>query len=231
VNNTSVCLHFQLWSLASLSASPSLLPNPDPNSGAPWASHPFGRKLFQSLIQHYLQLGDVQTMAMLCCAFTPRSFNQPVHKKPCLIPENVFYTPGGSPYHTIHPGDTMDGYTLGALLKSNRSNSWSDYLDDCDSSYSHPLTQDPKDIERERHESNLRLLDPNQTLQYDEFKRAYAEILYQWNLLEARSQILKYISTPPESHRGIGRQLVQYLLSLFLFQTDFYKCRKIVLDF
>lgn len=195
----------QLWSLASLSASPTLKPSIDPNSGVPWASHPFGRKMIQSLIHHYLQLGDVQTVAMLCCTFSLHSNTQPVVKKQCSIPDTVTYTPGGSPYHTIHPGDTLlEGLNFGALLKSNRSNSWSDCSDNnYDNRHFSSIAQDPKDVERERHENNSRLLDPKQTLQYDEFKRTYAKILYQWGLLEARSQILKYISVAPEHHRGI----------------------------
>ena len=38
--------------------------------------------------------------------------------------------PGESPYHTIHPGDTThDGWNM-IGLKQNRSNSWSESLDD-----------------------------------------------------------------------------------------------------
>ena len=38
-----------MWSLAALVTSSVLKPNPDPDKGAPWAVHPFGRKLFNSL--------------------------------------------------------------------------------------------------------------------------------------------------------------------------------------
>lgn len=41
-----------------------------------------------------------------------------------------FLQPGGSPYHTIHPADTsLEGWNFPAP-KHNRSNSWSDSLDD-----------------------------------------------------------------------------------------------------
>ena len=46
---------------------------------------------------------------------------------------NIFASdvqPGESPYHTIHPGDTsLDGWNVTGL-KQNRSNSWSESLDD-----------------------------------------------------------------------------------------------------
>lgn len=39
--------------------------------------------------------------------------------------------PGESPYHTIHPGDTiLDSWNALSGLKQIRSNSWSDSLDD-----------------------------------------------------------------------------------------------------
>lgn len=38
--------------------------------------------------------------------------------------------PGGSPYHTVHPADTsLEGWNF-HMLKQNRSNSWSDSLDE-----------------------------------------------------------------------------------------------------
>jgi len=48
------------------------------------------------------------------------------------------------------------------------------------------------------------MLDLNQMLQFDEFKKAYAEILYRWELLNTRAEILKYVSTPSQPHKGLG---------------------------
>ncbi|XP_039619537.1 GATOR complex protein WDR59-like [Polypterus senegalus] len=47
------------------------------------------------------------------------------------------------------------------------------------------------------------LLDPSNTLQYDEFKKCYGEILYRWGLREKRAEVLKFIACPPEPHKGI----------------------------
>lgn len=50
-----------------------------------------------------------------------------------------------------------------------------------------------------------RLLDPANTLQFDDFKKCYGEILYRWGLREKRADVLKFASCPPEPHKGIGR--------------------------
>lgn len=49
-----------------------------------------------------------------------------------------------------------------------------------------------------------RLLDPANTLQYDDFKKCYGEILHRWGLKEKRAEVLKFVSCPPEPHKGIG---------------------------
>lgn len=52
--------------------------------------------------------------------------------------------------------------------------------------------------------SVCRLLDPANTLQFDDFKKCYGEILYRWGLREKRADVLKFASCPPEPHKGIG---------------------------
>ncbi|MEQ2217345.1 hypothetical protein XENOCAPTIV_006260 [Xenoophorus captivus] len=48
-----------------------------------------------------------------------------------------------------------------------------------------------------------RLLDPANTLQFDDFKKCYGEILYRWGLRDKRANVLKFTSSPPEPHKGI----------------------------
>lgn len=50
----------------------------------------------------------------------------------------------------------------------------------------------------------FRLLDPANTQQFDDFKKCYGEILYRWGLREKRAEVLKFVSCPPEPHKGIG---------------------------
>ena len=55
----------------------------------------------------------------------------------------------------------------------------------------------------------------NTIAQYDQYKCCYADILYRMGLLNQRAQILKYVSTPPEPHKGIGMSFYRpYTLKL-----------------
>lgn len=47
------------------------------------------------------------------------------------------------------------------------------------------------------------LLGDSQRHLYDCYKRAYAEMLYRWNLLLPRAKILKYISVPADAYRDV----------------------------
>ncbi|XP_064109402.1 GATOR2 complex protein WDR59-like isoform X6 [Macrobrachium nipponense] len=60
-----------------------------------------------------------------------------------------------------------------------------------------------------RHNS---LLDAGRSHQYNEMRRAYADILYRWGLLEQRAMVLKYLQTSPTVHKGVE------------FQTDCVHC-------
>ncbi|KAG9474820.1 hypothetical protein GDO78_003339 [Eleutherodactylus coqui] len=59
----------QVWALAAAANDLCLTPKSDPDSETPWARHPFGRQLLESLLAHYCHLHDVQTLAMLCSVF------------------------------------------------------------------------------------------------------------------------------------------------------------------
>uniref|UniRef100_A0A1B6LD05 RWD domain-containing protein n=1 Tax=Graphocephala atropunctata TaxID=36148 RepID=A0A1B6LD05_9HEMI len=185
----------QAWSLAAMAtSSPSA--SADLDDDFPWQSHPFSKGLLQSIILHFAKQSDIQMAAMLTCAFSSRleSLLGPKHRQF----KATTNSPGGSPYHTIHQVDTsLHGWNF-SVLKQNRSNSWSESLDDCRLSnniveHFSVHTEIDRSIE----------MDESHTQVYDEYKRAYAEILHRWNLLDARAQVLKYMSTMPEPHRGI----------------------------
>lgn len=187
----------QAWTLAALAASPHTQSPVDLDEDFPWAVHPFAKEMVQSLIAHYAQQRDIQMAAMLCCAFGSRTENQDGYKAKQLS-KSANISPGGSPYHTIHQVDTsLEGWNF-SILKQNRSNSWSESLDDCRLS-ANIVEHFPIDADADR----CIKLDESNVWLYDEYKRAYAEILHRWNLLDARAQVLKYMSTPPEPHRGI----------------------------
>ncbi|KAK7790146.1 hypothetical protein R5R35_009355 [Gryllus longicercus] len=196
----------QAWTLAALVATPGsqLLPS-EQDEDTPWPSHPFGKNLVEALIAHYAKQSDIQMAAMLCCTFGCRTENQESFKNKNLS-KSVNVSPGGSPYHTIHQVDTsLEGWNY-PMLKQNRSNSWSDSLDDFkfNSIVEHREFSDSSDREKPMKNSGpCKMLDEKNTFLYDSYKKAYAEILYRWNLLDARAQVLKYLSSAPETHRGV----------------------------
>lgn len=54
---------------------------------------------------------------------------------------------------------------------------------------------------------SYRLLDRNNQQEYDAFKQAYANVLDRWNLVNQKTQILKYIHKPTTPHSGLSKSL------------------------
>ncbi|KAJ9579708.1 hypothetical protein L9F63_004634, partial [Diploptera punctata] len=199
----------QAWTLAALAATPSSQPALDQEDDIPWPYHPFGKAMVETLISYYAKQSDIQMAAMLCCTFGCRTENQDTYKCRQLSKSvNVsrlatgkwWLKPGSSPYHTIHQVDTsLEGWNY-PMLKQNRSNSWSDSLDDL--KFATTIVEH-REINDNDSDKSLKILDDKNTLLYDIYKKAYAEVLHRWNLLDARAQVLKYMSTPGEPHRGV----------------------------
>ncbi|XP_070574732.1 GATOR2 complex protein WDR59-like [Ptychodera flava] len=200
----------QVWSLAALATNKALLPSKDPDVSSPWAVHPFGRKLLSAIIEKYSALHDVQTLAMLCCAFSqpPKSgdlygdssSNMGRSSSQGSIPNNSSFTTLPNFYPDSFYTSAND-WSIGSGGGIPQSVSWSTESPDDYRFSTHSL--DPRELEREMHEERTHLLNPNLTLQYDEFKKAYAKVLYKWDLKEARADILKYVSAPEPEHAGI----------------------------
>ncbi|XP_021927704.1 GATOR complex protein WDR59-like isoform X3 [Zootermopsis nevadensis] len=189
----------QAWTLAALAATPSTKPIPDQDDDIPWPHHPFGKAMVESLIAYYAKQSDIQMAAMLCCTFGCRSENQDTLKNKQLS-KSVNVSPGGSPYHTIHQVDlSLEGWNY-PMLKQNRSNSWSDSLDDF--KFISTIVEHAEVYDSES-EKSVKILEEKNSHLYDTYKKAYSEILHRWNLLDARAQVLKYMTTPPEIHRGV----------------------------
>lgn len=90
-------------------------------------------------------------------------------------------------------------------MKQNRSNSWSESLDD--------LKTIPDAIGDNGR--NNRLLDEKNILLYDNYKKTYAEVLHRWQLLDARAQVLKHVSsTHFDTHKDVE------------FQSECHLCKK-----
>ncbi|KAK1120006.1 hypothetical protein K0M31_012736 [Melipona bicolor] len=224
----------QAWCLAALVISQPVLNIgqncQSPEIDAPWPLHPFGQNLIHSLIQHYANQSDIQMAGMLSCAFSYRSENPDVAQTRLnsksinvsrLSTGKWWLKPGGSPYHTIHLADTtLEGWNF-QNLKQHRSNSWSDSLDDL------KLTQDTSGDSMK----NIRLLDEKYTTLYDGYKKAYAEVLHRWRLLDARAQVLKHVSTTPlDTHKGVEFQSECQLCGKVSRGPQCINCKRLALE-
>ncbi|KAK5646426.1 hypothetical protein RI129_004890 [Pyrocoelia pectoralis] len=175
----------QAWTLAGLITKTQQVDQDD------MLQHPFGSQLIQSLISHYANNSDVQTAAMLSCVFG-KGQEEKFRRKSFL--KYFPMLPGGSPYHTIPPADVVaDGWVF-PLLRVARSNS-------LDNLKTEALP-------------NLSFEKPPTSAFYEYYKLAYAEMLHRWGLLYNRAEILKYLCTPTETHRGVE------------FLTDCQKCKE-----
>ncbi|OAD54322.1 WD repeat-containing protein 59 [Eufriesea mexicana] len=201
-----------------------------PDIDAPWPLHPFGQNLIHSLIQHYANQSDIQMAGMLSCAFSFRSESPDVSQTRLssksinvsrLSTGKWWLKPGGSPYHTIHLADTtLEGWNF-QNLKQHRSNSWSDSLDDL------KLIQDTFGDSVK----NIRLLDEKYTTLYDGYKKAYAEVLHRWRLLDARAQVLKHVSTTPlDTHKGVEFQSECQLCGKVSRGPQCINCKRLALE-
>ncbi|XP_071959195.1 GATOR2 complex protein WDR59-like [Antedon mediterranea] len=195
----------QVWSLASLSTDSTLIPDENVDVGIPWGAHPFGRKLLSSLIEYYSSIHDVQTLAMICCTFGSRATptNQVAQhrnkrrdfKRSTSSDDFILLSAGKymvqSSYDPIFTSDWQpDGdYGSGWLPESP-----DDYKFNYKNFY---------EIETREHNEKSKLLDENKLRQYDEFKSVYAEILYRWNIMEARADVLNYLTHPPPASSGL----------------------------
>uniref|UniRef100_A0A8C5WKW0 WD repeat domain 59 n=1 Tax=Leptobrachium leishanense TaxID=445787 RepID=A0A8C5WKW0_9ANUR len=208
----------QVWALAAAANDVCLNPKSDPDTETPWAHHPFGRQLLETLyviypalfcvLAHYCHLHDVQTLAMLCSVFDASS--HPLGGSVTTCPpfparsahsRYPSFTSSGSGSSMSDPGYSNTGWNIGGPDGEHVA-PWGEASPD-EYRFGNISYVDPREREREQHDKNKRLLDPANTLQFDDFKKCYGEILYRWGLQEKRAEVLKFVSSPPEPHRGI----------------------------
>uniref|UniRef100_A0A8C3A8Z3 WD repeat domain 59 n=1 Tax=Cyclopterus lumpus TaxID=8103 RepID=A0A8C3A8Z3_CYCLU len=191
-----------VWALASAATSQDLSPDSDPDTETPWARHPFGRHLLETLLDHYSHMSDIQTLAMLCSVFrtqAPPPDSSPLYGRHRFQAVHSRYA---TPPQATPPQATPskpEAFLSLTGRDSEHATPWGEASpDDYRQGYG-----DPRDREQEQHDMNKRLLDPTNTLQFDDFKKCYGEILYRWGLREKRADVLKFASSPPEPHKGI----------------------------
>ncbi|XP_077419336.1 GATOR2 complex protein WDR59 isoform X2 [Vanacampus margaritifer] len=186
----------KVWALASAATGRDLGPDSDPDADAPWASHPFGRHLLETLVEHYSHMSDVQTLAMLCSVF---SDSDGEHDLPHAAPQS---RQAALQQHARYSGPSESAVALGCRDPSEQANAGARSESPEDGRHGNRAAE-PREPERERHNLNKRLLDPTNMAQFDDFKKCYAEILYRWDLRDKRADVLKFASCPPEPHQGV----------------------------
>ncbi|MBN3316641.1 WDR59 protein, partial [Atractosteus spatula] len=197
----------KVWALAAAATGCELSPNADPDAGTPWARHPFGRHLLETLLAHYSKMHDIQTLAMLCSVFEAQCSPQDYYTLFGHLPYRSFIF---TPHHSRFPSYTSSGSCSSTSdsginivgRDSEHTAPWGESSPD-DFRYGNQGYTDPRERERDQHDKNKRLLDPANVLQFDDFKKCYGEILYRWGLREKRAEVLKFTSCPPEPHKGI----------------------------
>mgnify|MGYP000955651070 CR=1 FL=1 len=261
----------QIWSLAELSSEGvlhSYIPSKDDenpfslmNSNSdfgdrPWTMHPFGSKLIQSLIDHYVNnCHDVQTAAMLVWTFSSPKLgrfirNQSMKYSLCSDKGNSLYGVTSS-YHTVMP--TMSTYATKKANSDALSDDWNFvngpethlYSNSWSNSTIHEyaiesnLSNDNKDS-KARNEScprnngfpKLNILSPERSLQNDLILHIYAEVLYRLNLLNQRAMVLKNVGTNSAyseifGNRQTSNEVVEDRLPNLSIQCCSQKCRNV----
>ncbi|CAM4579866.1 unnamed protein product [Leuciscus chuanchicus] len=157
----------KVWALASAATNVDLSPDPDPDAGTPWAKHPFGRHLLETLLEHYSQMSDVQSLAMLCSVFRGHASPQEYftlygHQQP----RPAIFTA----YHSRYPSITSSSVTSGSCSSTSDSAAtpwnmvgresehappWGESSPD-DYRYSNQIYTDPREREKEQHDMNKR---------------------------------------------------------------------------
>ncbi|XP_054390113.1 GATOR2 complex protein WDR59 isoform X9 [Pongo abelii] len=112
------------------------------------------------------------------------------------------FTSSGSCSSMSDPGLNTGGWNIAGREAEHLSSPWGESSPE-ELRFGSLTYSDPRERERDQHDKNKRLLDPANTQQFDDFKKCYGEILYRWGLREKRAEVLKFVSCPPDPHKGI----------------------------
>ncbi|MGH0121815.1 UNVERIFIED_CONTAM: hypothetical protein FKN15_068801 [Acipenser sinensis] len=154
----------KVWALASAATGSDLSPHSDPDESTPWARHPFGRHLLETLLTHFSQIHDIQTLAMLCSVFEGQSspqdylslYGQFPHRTSIFTPPNRFpsYTSSGSCSSTSDSGLNTSGWNI-VGRDPEHTLPWGESSPD-DYRFGNQAHADPREREKEQHDKNKR---------------------------------------------------------------------------
>jgi len=171
----------QVWTLVSMSAQGCDFSGS--SNSAPWAMNPLGRNMIQDMIRHYVEQKDVQTAAMLCAVFGNRAaeVGGRVRKKNSKS-ESMRVDPACEVFNT--------------MVKHNRSNSdtQEEIISNCQIRKLSLTSSEDDELSQVLDDSCM--LDPKNNKLYDSYILSYAELLYRWKKLSARSELVKCLAIP-----------------------------------
>ncbi|CAH3138838.1 unnamed protein product [Porites lobata] len=229
----------QTWSLMSLILDKKLAPSDDSMDEAPWALHPFGKKMVTSLMDYYLSIRDIQTLGMLSCVLAhhslPDSFKPPKSIfKPDIIPLSKSFTFGSSPSYSDPPSQSfkrpksLSNVTDHAGHESP-SSEWSEVtFPPLSGGWSPPVfirTKDPREEQRKQYEKDCRFVDASKLRLHDHYIKQYADVLYRWNLLGKRAEVIKFLSEAQQPHSGVEFSTRCYSCSQKLRGAQCWSCK------
>ncbi|KYQ94108.1 hypothetical protein DLAC_04388 [Tieghemostelium lacteum] len=186
-----------------------------------WPTHPLGRPLVQSLMNHYQKIGDFQTLAMISCVLilAAHQLQQTLAQSPPSPPifsanpssldyGNIMqntttlapFSPVFQNYATENTSTATKQQHIQMILNSTSSSTSNSSI--IGGSY-HMLGESATF----RYDLNLCLLDPSKSKVYDQYRHLYAEYLYRYGLLEKRAELLKFtqnVSKQPDSEDRPG---------------------------
>ena len=170
-----------IWTILALSASGC---DGGPGGGTPWASNPFGRQMLENMIDHFVKIKDVQTAAVLSAVFgnrCPAEFPVSVRKK-----------------HS--KSETVQGSTKTSSLKKF-SRAFSDREDVSGLQYRKMSSNsDDSSSSSTQMLEMCRMVSSDNNKLYDSHIKAYADLLYRWKMFQARTELLKCLSSSEDSH-------------------------------
>ena len=176
-----------IWSLLALSASGCSLKTR--SMAAPWAMNPFGGRMVEDMVRHFVQIRDVQTAAVISAVFgnrcEDRGLGRVTRKK-------------NSKSETLR---TDSKETLLTLKKYSRTVSENIEENHHSIKINPPASMTITDEEDDssRATDHAKMIRPANNSLYDSYILAYADLLYGWNMFRSRTELLKCLSTADQS--------------------------------
>ena len=181
-----------IWSVLSLSASGCSLKTEA--MASPWAMNPFGGRMVEDMVRHFVKIRDVQTAAVISAVFGNR----------CQDNGGLVRVPRkkNSKSETLRT-ESLGKDTLLTLKKYSRT--MSENITE-ENYQMRKITPNPGSLTTTEEDdtprsSDTKMIRPENNNLYDSYVLAYADLLYRWKMFRARTELLKCLSTA--AHSGL----------------------------